>query len=151
MGYWKIAVAIFPSEVWKLPHLSPQTSNTEKYYKLTKPIRENIASSWSQYEKILPSRGPLLEVIENNCIVTRDGVYNEISPEPSGNPSGSGNISLYTPPLVTIQLQYHNIAYYTLPSLTIKYHTTLYHTIPYHTILCYITWSILKKMFNSSS
>ena len=28
-------------------------------------------------------------MIENDCIVTRVGVYNEISPEPSGNPSGS--------------------------------------------------------------
>ena len=29
----------------------------------------------------------------------------EILPEPSGNPSGSSDISSYTPPLVTIQLQ----------------------------------------------
>ena len=28
-------------------------------------------------------------MIENDCIVTRVGVYDEISPEPSGNPSGS--------------------------------------------------------------
>ena len=47
----------------------------------------------------------LVEVIENDCIVTQVGVYDEISREPSGNPSGSGDISLYTPRLVTIQLQ----------------------------------------------
>ena len=54
---------------------------------------------------ILLSKYWLVEVIENDCIVTRVGVYNEKLPEPSGNPSGSGNISSYTPPLVTIQLQ----------------------------------------------
>ena len=52
----------------------------------------------AQYKKILGflSRGSLntrkyslVEVIENDCIVTRVGVYDEISPEPSGNPSGS--------------------------------------------------------------
>ena len=49
----------------------------------------------SQYEKILQAHGFntrknwLVEVIENDCIVTRVGVYNEILPEPSGNPSGS--------------------------------------------------------------
>ena len=74
-------------------------------------------SSWSQYWKILQAHEAntrkywLVEVIENDCIVTWVRVYNEISPEPSGNPSGSafgispGDISLYTPPLVTIQLQ----------------------------------------------
>ena len=31
----------------------------------------------------------LVEVIENDCIVTRVGVYDEILPEPSGNPFGS--------------------------------------------------------------
>ena len=39
----------------------------------------------------------------------RGGGYDEILPEPKGNPEGfpegSGNISSYTPPLVTIQLQ----------------------------------------------
>ena len=44
-------------------------------------------------------------MIENDCNVTRVGAYNEILPEPSGNPSGSGNISSYTLPLVPIQLQ----------------------------------------------
>ena len=52
----------------------------------------------AQYKKILDflSRGSpntrkysLVEVIENDCIVTRVGVYDEISPEPSGNTSGS--------------------------------------------------------------
>ena len=65
-----------------------------------------------QYKKILETHGAntrkywLVEVIENDCIVTRVRVYDEISSEPSGNPSGSGDISLYTPPLVTIQLEY---------------------------------------------
>ena len=36
--------------------------------------------------------------------MTRGGVYDEILPEPEGFPEGSVNISLYTPPLVTIQL-----------------------------------------------
>ena len=53
----------------------------------------------------------LVEVIENDCIVTPVGVYNEILPEPSGTPSGSvlgtslGLRRYFTPPLVTIQLQ----------------------------------------------
>ena len=47
----------------------------------------------------------LVKVIENDCIVTRVKVYDEKWPEPSGNPSNSGNISACTPPLVTIQLQ----------------------------------------------
>ena len=38
---------------------------------------------------ILLSKYWLVEVIENDCIVTRVGLYNEILPEPSGNPSGS--------------------------------------------------------------
>ena len=64
-----------------------------------------------EYEKIFTAheantrKYSLLEDIENDCIVTRVGVYDKISPEPSGNPSGSGDISSYTPPLVTIQLQ----------------------------------------------
>ena len=66
-------------------------------------------SSNSQYEKILQAHRAntrkywLVEVIENDCIVTRVGVYDEISP--LGFPSGSGDISSYTPLLVTIQLQ----------------------------------------------
>ena len=48
----------------------------------------------------LLSKYQLVEVIENECIVTQVGVYDEKLPEPSGN------ISSYTPPLVTIQLQY---------------------------------------------
>ena len=104
--------SVFPCEIWKMPHLSPQTSYTGKYCKLTKPLRENIASSLSQYRNILQAHGAntrkywLVGVIENDCIVTRVGVYNEILPEPSGNPSDSGDISSYTPSLVTIQLQY---------------------------------------------
>ena len=38
-----------------------------------------------------------------NCIVARGGVNDEISPEPEGFPEGSGDISSYTPTLVTIQ------------------------------------------------
>ena len=66
-------------------------------------------SSTSQYEKLLQAHEVntrkywLVEVIENDCIVTWVGVYDEILPEPSGNPSGSGIISSYTPPLGTIQ------------------------------------------------
>ena len=51
--------------------------------------------STSQYEKILQAHRVntkkywLVEVIENDCIVTWSGVYDEILPEPSGNPSGS--------------------------------------------------------------
>ena len=37
----------------------------------------------------------LVEVIENDCIVTGVGVYDEISPEPEGFPSGSGDVSSY--------------------------------------------------------
>ena len=43
----------------------------------------------------------LLQVIENDCIVTCVGVYTEILPEPSGNISSS------TPPLFTIQLHFN--------------------------------------------
>ena len=70
------------------------------------------ASLRSQYKKILKANRVntrkywLLEVIEYDCIVTQVGVYDEILHEPSGNPSGLGNISSYTTPLVTIQLQY---------------------------------------------
>ena len=32
----------------------------------------------------------LVEVIENDCIVTQVRVYNEISPEPERNPENSG-------------------------------------------------------------
>ena len=69
-------------------------------------------SSTSQYKKILQAHGAntweywLVVVIENDCIVTWVGVYDEILPELSGNPSGSGNISSNTPTQVTIQLQY---------------------------------------------
>ena len=51
-------------------------------------------SSTSQYEKILQAYGVntrnywLVEVIENDCIVTQVGVYDEILPEPEGNPEG---------------------------------------------------------------
>ena len=55
----------------------------------------------------------LLE-IENVCILTQVGMYNEILPEPSeipwapplGFPSCSGYISPYIPPRVIIQIQY---------------------------------------------
>ena len=30
----------------------------------------------------------LVEIIENDCIVTQVGVYDEILPEPEGNPEG---------------------------------------------------------------
>ena len=49
-------------------------------------------SSNSKYEKILQAHGVnkikywLVEVIENDCIVTWDKVYDEILPQPSGNP-----------------------------------------------------------------
>ena len=56
---------------------------------------------------ILLSKYWLVEVIENDCIMTRVGVYDEILPEPSG----SGNISSHTPPLVTIQLDYHTVCH----------------------------------------
>ena len=52
-------------------------------------------SSTSQYEKILQAHRVntrkywLVEEIENVCIVTWVGVYDEILPEPSGNLSGS--------------------------------------------------------------
>ena len=49
----------------------------------------------------------LVEVIENDCIVTQLRVYNEISPEPEGNPEGEA------PRLVTIQLRDYSI-YYTI-------------------------------------
>ena len=75
-GILKIDVAIFlsrqsvfPNEVWKLPQLNPKTSNTGK-----------SLSSRSQYGKILQAHGAntrkywLVEVIENDCIVTRVGV-----------------------------------------------------------------------------
>ena len=74
--------------------------------------RPVLTCSRGEYEKILQAHGVntrkywLVEVIENDCIVTRVRVYDDILPEPSGNPSGSGNISSCTPPLVTIQLQY---------------------------------------------
>ena len=62
----------------------------------------------------------IIEVADCNCIVTRGEVYDEILPEPEGNPEGgaggqslraepkgfpegSGNISSYTPTRVTIQ------------------------------------------------
>ena len=54
-----------------------------------------LACSQSQYEKKLQAHGVntikywLVEVIENDCIVTQVGVYDEKLPEPSGNPSGS--------------------------------------------------------------
>ena len=35
--------------------------------------------------------------------MTREGVYDEILPEPEEFPKGSGNISSYTPTQVTIQ------------------------------------------------
>jgi len=99
MEYWKIAVAIFPSrqsvfpsELLKLPWQSPQIGNTRKYSSSRAgSIRVRIlpreytdpywASSWSQYEKILQAHGVntrkywLVEEIENDCIVTRVGVY----------------------------------------------------------------------------
>ena len=65
-----------------------------------------LTCSRCEYEKILQAHGVntrkywLVEVIENGCIVTGVRVYDEILPEPSGN------ISLYTPPLVTIQLEH---------------------------------------------
>ena len=54
-----------------------------------------LTCSRGEYEKILQAHGVntrkywLVEVIENGCIVTRVRVYDEILPEPSGNPSGS--------------------------------------------------------------
>ena len=75
-----------------------------------------ILTSRGEYEKILQAHGLntrkywLVEVIEKGCIVTRVRVYDEILPEALGNPSGSGNISSYTSPLVTIQLQYTDVA-----------------------------------------
>ena len=33
-------------------------------------------------------------------------IYSKIRPEPSGNPSGSGHILPYIPPLVLIRIQY---------------------------------------------
>ena len=109
MEYWKITVAIFPSrqnvfpsELLKLLHQSPQIGNTRKYLSSRAgPIRVQIppweywASSRSQYKKILQAHGVntrkywLVEVIENDCIVTQVRVYNGILPVPSGNPSAS--------------------------------------------------------------
>ena len=115
---------VFPSELLKLPHLSPQIGNMRKYSSSrANPIRVRTlprqytdlywANSQSQYEKILQAHGAntryywLVEVIKNDCIVTQVGVYNEILPEPEGNaegfPEGSGDISSYTPIRVTIQ------------------------------------------------
>ena len=60
------------------------------------PIQDCIAPRGNTDLYWASSGGPnmrkywLVEVIENDCIVTRIGVYNEISPEPSGNPSVSG-------------------------------------------------------------
>ena len=54
-----------------------------------------LTCSRGEYEKILQAHGVnmrkywLVEVIENGCIMTKVKVYNEILPEPSGNPSGS--------------------------------------------------------------
>ena len=96
---------VFPSELLKLPHLSPQIGNMRKYSSSrANPIRVRTlprqytnlywASSQSQYEKILQAHGAntryywLVEVIKNDCIVTQVRVYDEISPEPSGNPLG---------------------------------------------------------------
>ena len=48
-------------------------------------------SSTSQYEKILQAHGVNTRKYwlgENDCIVTRGGVYNEILPEPERNPEG---------------------------------------------------------------
>ena len=42
--------------------------------------------------------------------MTRVGKYNEIKPQPSGNPLGSGYISLDIPPLVPIPIQ-HCVSY----------------------------------------
>ena len=64
---------------------------------------ENIASSRSHYGKILQAHGAnmrkywLVEVIENDCIVTRVGVYNEISPEPS---SRHNTVTVYSKPCI---------------------------------------------------
>ena len=46
---------------------------------------------------------PTLLGVYCNCIVTREGVCDEILPEPVGFPEGSGNISSYTQTQVKIQ------------------------------------------------
>ena len=113
-----VAVAIFPSRQSvfssELQSQSPLLGLYGSVYTLG-AIRVFIGPPQeAQYEKILgllsrggPNTGKysLVELIENDCIVKRVGVYDEISPEPSRNPPGSGDISSHTPPLVTIQLQ----------------------------------------------
>ena len=53
-----------------------------------------------------------VEIIENSCIETRVKVYNEISPEPLGNPSGStlgislGHRLYFIVPLLSSQYSY---------------------------------------------
>ena len=92
----------------------------------------------------------LVEVNENNCIVTHVGVYDEISPRISGNP-------LYTPPLVTIQLQNKGCFSVTLPLFTdlilwkpIKYNSVCLYTVEpkHYKLLCYspTLWSTALRL-----
>ena len=95
-----------------------QTKNGERDSQNLKiAIRENIPYLNWQYKKIFQAHVAnkrkywLEEAIENECIGTQVGVYDEISPRISGNP-------LYTPPLVTIQLQNKGCFSVTLPLFT---------------------------------
>ena len=99
------------------------------------PIQENIASSRSQYKKMLASRGNWEWL---NCDSSRGIRWNIVwalgksrAPPPWFS-SGPGNISSHTPPLVTLQLQY---------SLPTQISTTLYwFSFNNQPIVCANTW-----------
>ena len=80
-------------------------------------------SSTSQYEKILQAQGVntrqywLVELVENDCIVTQVGVYAEISLEPSGIPSGSANG-------ISLGLRQYFIVYPSSGHNTVNYYLT---------------------------
>jgi len=99
------------------------------------PIQENIASSRSQYKKMLASRGNWEWL---NCDSSRGIRWNIVwalgksrAPPPWFS-SGPGSISSHTPPLVTLQLQY---------SLPTQISTTLYwFSFNNQPIVCANTW-----------
>ena len=107
---------------------SPQLGQYGSVYPLRVRIGPPQEARYGKILGLLSRGGPntkkysLVEVIENDCIVTRVGVYNEILPEPSGSSSDSAvGIFFHCVPLLSSQYSYNininiPVAHYTSAS-----------------------------------
>ena len=86
-------------------------TSTNQYFLVLTPWACNIFS-YSPCEQVNTGKYWLVELIENGCIVTRVRVYDEILPEPSGNPSSQYSYNIHFEWLRLIGLCVNHALYY---------------------------------------